>query len=92
VVRRRTSTTAWSEGCLPQCGQKKASTAVFRKKRIVKMVMYDGCSPGIKRLRHRFSPTGFPVRCMLVSQDRRNGGEEFHDVSLGVFELQEDLG
>ena len=33
---------------------------------VVKMVMYDGGSPGLKRLWHRVFLTGFPVRCTLV--------------------------
>jgi hypothetical protein len=32
--------------------------------------MYDGGSPGKKRLRHRFCPTGFPVHCALVRVSR----------------------
>jgi hypothetical protein len=42
------------------------------------IVMYDGGSPGKKRLRHRFCPTGFPVHCALVRVSRftrRHGGE-----------------
>jgi hypothetical protein len=40
--------------------------------------MYDGGSPGKKRLRHRFCPTGFPVHCALVRVSRftREGTEE----------------
>jgi hypothetical protein len=42
------------------------------------IVMYDGGSPGKKRLRHRFCPTGFPVHCALVriSGFTREGTEE----------------
>jgi hypothetical protein len=40
--------------------------------------MYDGGSPGKKRLRHRFCPTGFPVHCALVRVSRftKEGTEE----------------
>jgi hypothetical protein len=42
------------------------------------IVMCDGGSPGKKRLRHRFCPTGFPVHCALVRVSRftREGTEE----------------
>jgi hypothetical protein len=57
--------------------------------------MYDGGSPGIKRLRRRFSPTGFPVRYARKSElaDSREGTEEreSHDVLLGVAGLCRSL-
>jgi hypothetical protein len=59
------------------------------------IVMYDGGSPGKKRLRHRFCPTGFPVHCALVRISRftREGTEEreSHDVLHGVAGLWRSL-